>query len=361
MPIETHYSILGISRAASTDDIEAAYRAILLANHPDKIKHLDPFQRTLAEARLRAGKTAYEVLIDPKKAKKYDDEMGIWGSFGNAQTWRRPWEPPVAPVDAPEPVPPRRPAGQGTTSDAEEHEFADAKEEETRPYAGGSTSFPTSSAKRTSDGVLQAEYRYGLTRTATDVDIKIKGWNLHLLLSTKFHFLNTVTTLPTGSDTRTIAFQLHIQRNKTYLSTDAKVLEFIVSVGYIPNGGRAVGNIQTVLKEVAKDSLTLTLYMASVPSGKSPDTMPPWKFGFDFDMNGHPAAWGRKRGTCMIFTVDKQSVEETLEDVLKNEEGLVANAFCGLGDEKLMGVTFKTVRMWRMAAVGYRKNDFLEG
>ena len=85
------------------------------------------------------------------------------------------------------------------------------------------------------------------------------------------------------------------------------------------------------------------------------------QFGLDFDMNGHPAAWGRKRGTCMIFTVDKQSVEETLEDVLKNEEGLVANAFCGLGDEKLMGVTFKTVRMWRMAAVGYRKNDFLEG
>jgi len=139
MPIETHYSILGISRAASTDDIEAAYRAILLANHPDKIKHLDPFQRTLAEARLRAGKTAYEVLIDPKHAKKYDDEMGIWGSFGNAQTWRRPWEPRVASVDASEPVPPRRPAGQGTTSDAEEHKFADAKEEETRPYAGGSS------------------------------------------------------------------------------------------------------------------------------------------------------------------------------------------------------------------------------
>jgi curved DNA-binding protein CbpA len=154
MPIETHYSILGISRAASTDDIEAAYRAILLANHPDKIKYLDPFQRTLAEARLRAGKTAYEVLIDPNKAKKYDDEMEIWGSFGNAQTWRRPWEPRVTPIDASEPVPPRRPAGQGTTSDAEEHKCADAKEEETRPYAGGSTSFPTSSAKGTSDGVL---------------------------------------------------------------------------------------------------------------------------------------------------------------------------------------------------------------
>jgi hypothetical protein len=361
MPIETHYSILGISRAASTDDIEAAYRAILLANHPDKIKHLDPFQRTLAEARLRAGKTAYEVLIDPKKAKKYDDEMGIWGSFGNAQTWRRPWEPRVAPVDASEPVPPRRPAGQGTTSDAEEHKFADAKEEETRPYAGGSTSFPTSSAKGTSDGVLQAEYRYGLTRTATDVDVKINGWSLHLLLSTKFHFLNTVTALPTGSDTRTIAFQLHIQRNKTYLSTESKISELIVSVAYIPNGGRAVGNIQTVLKEVVKDLLTLTLCMTSVPSGKSPNTMPPWKFGFNFDMTGHPAAWGRKRGTCMIFTMDKQSVEETPEDVLKNEEGLVANAFCGLGDGKLMGVTYKTVRMWRMVAVGYRKNDFLEG
>ncbi|CAI9630528.1 unnamed protein product [Alternaria burnsii] len=361
MPIESHYSILGICRAAPTDDIESAYRAVLLANHPDKIKHLNPFQRTLAEARLRAGKTAYEVLIDPKKAKKYDDEMGIWGSFGYAQTWRRPWEPRVAPVDASESLPPRRPAGQGTTNGAEEHEFADAKEEETRPYAGGSTSFPKSSAKGTSDGVLQAEYRYGLTRTATDVDVKIKGWSLHLLISTRFHFLNSITALPTGSDTRTIAFQLHIQRNKTYLSTDSKIPELIVSVEYIPSGGRAVGNIQTVLKEVVKDSLTLTLYMTSVPSGKSPNTMPPWNFGFDFDMTGHPAAWGRKCGTCMIFTMNKQSIEETPEDVLKNEEGLVANALCGLGDEKLMGVTYKTVRMWKVVAVGYRKNDFLEG
>jgi hypothetical protein len=116
-----------------------------------------------------------------------------------------------------------------------------------------------------------------------------------------------------------------------------------------------------MLEEVVKDFLTLTLCMTSVPSGKSPNTMPPWKFGFNFDTTGYPAAWGRKRGTCMIFTMDKQSVEETPEDVLKNEEGLVANAFCGLGDEKLMGVTYKTVRMWRMVAVGYRKNDFLEG
>ncbi|KAB2108262.1 hypothetical protein AG0111_0g3440 [Alternaria gaisen] len=361
MPIETHCSILGISRAASTDDIEAAYRAIFTGEPPRQDQAFGPLSTYFSRSPSSSRQDCLRSTYRPQKAKKYDDEMEIWGSFGNAQTWRRSWEPPVAPVDASEPVPPRRPAGQGTTSDAEEYKFADAKEEETRPYAGGSTSFSTSSAKGTSYGVLQAEYRYGLTRTVTDGDVKVKGWNLHLLLSTKFHLLNTVTALPTGSDTRTIAFQLHIQRNKTYPSTDAKVIELIVSVGYVPNGARAVGNIQTVLKEVTKDSLTLTLYMASVPSGKSPDTMPPWKFGFDFDMNGHPAAWGRKRGTCMIFTVDKQSVEETPEDVLKNEEGLVANAFCGLGDEKLMGVTYKTVRMWRMAAVGYGKNDFLEG
>ncbi|KAL1797303.1 hypothetical protein ACET3X_003909 [Alternaria dauci] len=342
MPIETHYSILGISRAASTDEIEAAYRAILLANHPDKIKHLAPFPRTLAEARVRAAKIAYEVLIDEEKAKKYDEEMGIWGAFGNAQTWRRPWEPPVAPVDA----------GEDEPVDVEE---------DTSSRDGGSISFPTSPANEMPDGVLKAEYRYGLTRTATDIDVKIKGWKLYLLLSTKFHFLNAVTVIPTGSDTRTIAFQLQIQRNKTYRSTDEKVVELIVSVGYIPNGGRAVGNIQTVLKEVAKHSLTLTLHMTSVPSGKSPDTMPPWKFGFDFDMNGHPAAWGRQRGTCMIFTLDRQGVEEEPEDVLEKLEGLRVNRFCGLGDEKLMDVRYKTARMWRMVAVGYRKNDFLEG
>jgi hypothetical protein len=63
-------------------------------------------------------------------------------------------------------------------------------------------------------------------------------------------------------------------------------------------------------------------------------------FGFDFDMNGHPATWGRKRGTCIIFTQDKQSIAETSEDVPKRDVGLTVNAFCGLGDEKLTSVEY---------------------
>jgi DnaJ-class molecular chaperone len=75
MPLETHYTVLGISRSASTEETVTAYNAILLTNHPDKTHHLALSARDLAEWSIRADQAAYEVLLDPEKAAKYDAEI----------------------------------------------------------------------------------------------------------------------------------------------------------------------------------------------------------------------------------------------------------------------------------------------
>lgn len=335
MTLETHYSVLGISRSASAEEIKAAYRAILLANHPDKTQHLAPFARVLAERRVRAAHIAHEVLLDPERAAKYDAEVRIWDSFDSGDTWGRPRDGTSFGTPEPERGFPSHHSRPRSSNDAEEYDFADVEEDDTSPGSAGvyTSPFP-SSTNQASSYHPQAGYRYGLTRTATNINIKLKAWSLYLLLSTKFRFLNTVTALPTGCDTRTIAFELHLERNKSYrpIGTESSARrnpELIIGVEYIPNGARGVGDVQTIFKEVAKDFLTLSICITSTPFDVNPSTIPPWMFSFDFDMNGHPAAWGRKRGTCMVFTRDRQSVAETPEDVLKRDVELTARYLGG--------------------------------
>ena len=54
--------ILGISPTADRDAIEAAYRERSLQCHPDKVAHLDPDFRALAERKFRRLRAAYEML-----------------------------------------------------------------------------------------------------------------------------------------------------------------------------------------------------------------------------------------------------------------------------------------------------------
>jgi curved DNA-binding protein len=60
------YSILGVSRDASSDEIQRAYRKLARKYHPDVNK--DPG----AEERFKQISEAYDVLSDPKTRKKYD-------------------------------------------------------------------------------------------------------------------------------------------------------------------------------------------------------------------------------------------------------------------------------------------------
>merc|ERR1711963_1222213 len=73
-----YYTILGVSRAASDDEIKKAYRKLALKYHPDKN------QSPGAEERFKEIGEAYDVLSDSRKKQIYDQcgEEGLKGSMG---------------------------------------------------------------------------------------------------------------------------------------------------------------------------------------------------------------------------------------------------------------------------------------
>lgn len=68
-----YYSILGLSKNASADDIKKAYRKLARKYHPD----LNP-NNAEAHAKFQQINEANEVLSDPEKRKKYDEYGSDW-------------------------------------------------------------------------------------------------------------------------------------------------------------------------------------------------------------------------------------------------------------------------------------------
>jgi curved DNA-binding protein CbpA len=62
-----HYAVLGLTRAASGDEIRGAYRKAARATHPD----LNPGDAS-AHERFKRVQLAYEVLGDPHRRAAYD-------------------------------------------------------------------------------------------------------------------------------------------------------------------------------------------------------------------------------------------------------------------------------------------------
>ena len=57
-----YYSVLGVSRNATIDEIKKAYRKLAMKYHPDK----NPGDKA-AEDRFKEASEAYDVLNDPQK------------------------------------------------------------------------------------------------------------------------------------------------------------------------------------------------------------------------------------------------------------------------------------------------------
>lgn len=74
------YTILGVPRSASQDEIKKAYRKLAHQHHPDK--------QGGNEAKFKEINEAYQVLSDPKKRSQYDqfgsafESQGPFGGFG---------------------------------------------------------------------------------------------------------------------------------------------------------------------------------------------------------------------------------------------------------------------------------------
>lgn len=68
-----YYSILGVTKAASAEEIKKAFRKLARKYHPD----MNPGDK-VAEAKFKEVNEAYEVLSDPDKRQKYDQFGQYW-------------------------------------------------------------------------------------------------------------------------------------------------------------------------------------------------------------------------------------------------------------------------------------------
>lgn len=84
MASKDYYSILGVTKQASADEVKKAYRKLALKYHPDRNKG-----DKVSEDKFKEVTKAYEVLSDPQKKQTYDqfgeaafDPSASSGPFG---------------------------------------------------------------------------------------------------------------------------------------------------------------------------------------------------------------------------------------------------------------------------------------
>jgi len=86
MANKNYYSILGINRNASEDEIKKAFKKLAMQLHPDKQQGKSETEKKAAEEKFKDVNEAYSVLSDKDKRKQYDlygtvGDMGMGGGF----------------------------------------------------------------------------------------------------------------------------------------------------------------------------------------------------------------------------------------------------------------------------------------
>lgn len=79
MDYKDYYSVLGVGKKATAEEIKKAYRKLAVKYHPDKNQG-----NKTAEEKFKEISEAYEVLGDPEKRKQYDKLGANWRQYQNA-------------------------------------------------------------------------------------------------------------------------------------------------------------------------------------------------------------------------------------------------------------------------------------
>ncbi|MDZ7581515.1 MAG: DnaJ domain-containing protein [Deltaproteobacteria bacterium] len=61
------YTVLGVERTASAENIKKAYRELVNKYHPDKVEYLGEEFKTLAEKRFKQIQQAYRSILQPRR------------------------------------------------------------------------------------------------------------------------------------------------------------------------------------------------------------------------------------------------------------------------------------------------------
>ncbi len=84
MEFKDYYSILGVPKTASREEIRTAYRSLARKYHPDVAQ-----DKLTAEAKFKEINEAYEVLGDPAKRSQYDEISARWKGGGSFRSSTR--------------------------------------------------------------------------------------------------------------------------------------------------------------------------------------------------------------------------------------------------------------------------------